>query len=204
MSPLFCYDNYSRWVCPETGERIRRPDLATGAPLADLFRIRRIIVERSPGLAGTAAAMGLPWREVAASDHALFFERPLPNASLPGSLSWPVVGLRAEAAGPATARREALRLSERDPAVTSLIFARAYWPGYAATLDGAPLPVRAHEGVFVAVDLPRGVASGELTLIFTPAGLREGLFLSGIAIVVAMTHLLLLHGAQVRRRPRPL
>lgn len=200
LSPLFCRDNSSRWACPDAVARLQRNDPGTGVPPADLFRIARVVVERDPSFEEAGASLVPPWKEVASSAHAVTYERPLPNAALPGSLAWPMVGLRAEAIGPASAEREALRLSDRDPVVTRLVFARAYWPGYAARLNGVPLPVRAHDGIFVAVDLPPGVRDGDLVLSFTPAGLQEGIAVSLAAILAALAHAAFLHGARPRRR----
>lgn len=200
LTGLMCVAHTAGWLCPETIGGIIAEDPESGARFADLLRVGRIIAERGRRLDDAEARLGPPWREVARTRFAGIFERALPNAALPGSLAWPVSGYHAEPVGSASARHEAWRLLERDPAVTTLIFARLYWPGYTATLDGAPLPVRAHGGVFVAVDLPPGAPGGELVLRFTPAGLREGAVVSGVAILLAILHGAFLHGGRRRSR----
>ncbi len=66
-------------------------------------------------------------------------------------------------------RRETFAVQASDEART-LFFSRLYWKGYAATLDGRPLVVDAHEGVLVRVAVPAG-ASGTLELTYTPVTL---------------------------------
>ena len=72
---------------------------------------------------------------------------------------------------------------------------RAWYPGWEATLDGAPVPVEAYEGVVAAARLSAG-AQGRLVMRYRPSGLREG------ALVAAAALLLLVVLAVVERRPR--
>ncbi len=70
---------------------------------------------------------------------------------------------------------------------------RAWYPGWEATLDGAPVPVEAYEGVVAAARLSAG-AHGRLVMRYRPSGLREG------ALVAAAALLLLVVLAGVERR----
>jgi hypothetical protein len=79
----------------------------------------------------------------------------------------------------------------------SLIFARLAWPGYSATLNGKPLPVRTGPSGLVSIDLPAN-ASGSVVLKFTPPGLYFGLGAAAVGIVLIVL-IVLLRG---RRRGR--
>jgi hypothetical protein len=72
----------------------------------------------------------------------------------------------------------------------SLIFARLAWPGYSATLNGKPLPVRTGPSGLVSIDLPAN-ASGSVVLKFTPPGLYFGLGAAAVGIVLIVLIVLL-------------
>ncbi len=187
-------------ACPDPAGRLLARDANTGATPADLMRLHRFAVERGAHLDALRRVAGPPWQETQSTATAVFVERPLPNAHLPGSLSWPIAGLRAESIGVPTAEREAIRILDRDPGSGPLLFARLHWPGYRATFDGVAVPVRAHDDVFVAVDLPPGATRGDLVLSFTPRGLVPGIVVSLVCMLALIVHATLLHGAR-RRRP---
>jgi hypothetical protein len=62
-----------------------------------------------------------------------------------------------------------------------LVFARPFFRGYEATLDGAPIPVTVVNGVQPAVELPPG-AHGLLALTYAPRGWPVALGLSAVGI----------------------
>jgi hypothetical protein len=64
-------------------------------------------------------------------------------------------------------------------------FSRAWYAGYRATLDGAPLEVRAINGLLPAVCIPPG-AKGELVLTFAPPSVRYGLGIAAIGMLTAL------------------
>jgi hypothetical protein len=193
----------ARWTCPEAVLHMLRLDDATGASLAELMRVDIIFVDRATNLVPLGDSVPAPWRFARETPFAVVLERDLPAAHLPGSLSWPRIGLQARAIGEPGATLEALRIERRDPEVRRIVFARTYWPGYRATFDGADLPVRAHAGFLVAVDLPPAPASGELVLRFAPRGLEAGAAISAVAIGTLFLLAVLLHAPAKRRRLSP-
>src|SRR5262249_31578315 len=69
-----------------------------------------------------------------------------------------------------------------------VIFARPWYPGYSATLDGRPLRLTAYRDMLPEVEIPPG-SNGVLKVMYWPAGLTaaligaacSGLILPGIA-----------------------
>lgn len=79
-----------------------------------------------------------------------------------------------------------------------------YWPGYEATLDGAPVPVEDVAGALLRVAVPAGVEGGRLEVSYRPIGERILVpCLVGGAALIAVAGLLAAAGAR-RRRVRPL
>ena len=193
----FCVDTHG-WTCPEAGPRLLDREPTTGMPFADLMRVERVIAERGAHLDRFATVVGDPWRVGEAPPRAVVFSRPLPNADLPGSLAWPITGLSVEAIGVPTATLERLRIHSRSAGVNTLVFARAWWPGYHATFDGVPVPARRLADILVAVDLPADGSAGELVLRHRPPGSRMALVASGgallLVLVCAGVHARLLRG----------
>ena len=66
-----------------------------------------------------------------------------------------------------------------------VIFSRAWYPGYCASLDGKPLEVHVVNGLQPAVLLPPG-AKGELLLRFAPSSVRYGLMIALFGSVLAI------------------
>lgn len=62
-----------------------------------------------------------------------------------------------------------------------LVFARAWYPGFRATLDGRPLDVGTVDLVMPAVRVPAG-ASGRLVLAYSPTSVRVGVALSALSL----------------------
>jgi hypothetical protein len=79
---------------------------------------------------------------------------------------------------------------------------RAFFPGYEATLSGAPLRLGRADGVFVAVEVPAG-RSGKLVIEYRPLGVRAG---GVVAFTLGAFGLLLClwvaHGARLLRGRR--
>jgi len=86
-------------------------------------------------------------------------------------------------------RLETAQVSNPGPSTATLAFARMWWPGYRAELDGHQLEVGSLGGVLVTVSVPAG-ASGELRLSYEPttwskAPIAIGLGMALLLIAVA-------------------
>jgi hypothetical protein len=63
-----------------------------------------------------------------------------------------------------------------------LVFSEMYYPGWHATVDGAPVPVRRADVALMAVPVPAG--SHTVRLWFTAPRVDQGLAMSVVALVV--------------------
>ncbi|MBV9078230.1 MAG: hypothetical protein JO048_12190, partial [Methylobacteriaceae bacterium] len=158
---------------PDAVARWLRADPLTGANLLDLARIVRVTAQTGPMADSFERLAGPGWtrREVPGGQR---FERA--GSSRPGSVSWAPPGLSFGAwSEGATAGRYELE-SRGGP----LVWARAWYPGYEAAWNGAPLAIDVVHGILPAVTLPPG--PGTLTLRYIPAGLRPGLAVAALAL----------------------
>lgn len=162
-------------TCPEAAERLAHPDPVTGASTLDLARVVRVAVERGPRADGFAAVAGPGWTRhsgVAAE----LFERAGGGPALPGTLSAGPAGFQVDAATEGAASG---RYAVASPGGGRVVWARAWYPGYAATWNGAPLAVEVVNDFLVSAVIPAG--NGVLSLRYVPAGLLPGLALSALA-----------------------
>lgn len=119
------------------------------------------------------------------------------EATREGSSFWAAstdpVGATLSYADPGIEHTDDVLASERHERATittnanggTVIFARVWWPGYTASLDGQPVPVSPYDGILAAVELPAG-ATGTLELTYTPASWRWSLPVSGLGVLLAV------------------
>lgn len=176
--------------------RLPRHEPETGAPYLDLLKIRKVTAAES--LAPREADFPAGWRRSESAAQYLFgrrkgaglafgserivsFERKEPFR-LPGTISWhsPAMTLEPRTVGGADGENFDIINGGR-PGL--LVFARLYYPGYKATLDGKSLTVRSLDHMLVAVEVPPQ-AHGHLTLNFMPPFLKECLALVALALLV--------------------
>lgn len=162
-------------TCPEAAERLTRPDPATGASTLDLARVVRVAVERGPRADGFAAVAGPGWARRSGMAAELF-ERVGGGSVLPGTLSAGPAGFSVTAAAEGASSG---RYGVASPGGGRVVWARAWYPGYAASWNGAPLRVEIVNDFLLSAVIPAG--AGVLSLRYVPAGLLPGLALSALA-----------------------
>lgn len=196
LTNLLCSD-WASQTCPGASRRIAALEPETGVPFIDLMRIDRLIVQKGPYRDALPPEIVAQWRLESDGRMTQRFVREL--QTLPGTLAWKSPGTLVAHSGQATIRSE--RMAVKAPATSSgkVVFSRLWWPGYRAQLNGAPLPVHAASGVFVAVDLPRG-AQGQLELSYSLPRLALGLGVTAFGVLLALL-LLLLHRQLFPRMP---
>lgn len=99
------------------------------------------------------------------------FKRLSKGINLPGTVSWISPGIQVDTRGAATSTRESIELLANDTAEKGgrIVFARAWYPGYSAHLDGMPLKVERYADFLVSVLVPPK-SSGTIELRYDPAG----------------------------------
>jgi hypothetical protein len=169
-------------TCEGGGRALLVKDPSTNVLLADLMRVDTIVVQKGNRQNLLAAVMGPEWkcdtRKWTAS-----CSRPLPNATLPGNLSYVTPGTQVDAVGKPSLLRETVSIKSNDAA--KLVFARLYWPGYKFFLDGKQLPLIRHLGFLVSVDVPAGANGSTLSLIWHPPFFRIGLMFAALGLLIA-------------------
>jgi hypothetical protein len=93
-------------------------------------------------------------------------------------------------------RPERIRLVVDAPRPGWVVLADAWAPGWRATVDGAPAAILRADGLFRAVPVPAGRHEVEMT--YAPRGLRAGLGLGALGLLIAGTLAL---GGRLRGRP---
>lgn len=153
-----------------------------GRSLAELMKVDTVIVQRGL-LARPAVQPG--WR-VAQRNSQLVVLHPTSPWPYPDSrLSWASHGVDVQSAQSLSATSETAEVSIDASRPQRLVFARLAWPGYSATLNGAPLQVSSTPAGLLAVDLPVGITGGRVEVQFTAPGQRSGLVLAGLGALVA-------------------
>jgi hypothetical protein len=181
----------------DTGaELFTAEDPETGLTWLELLRVDQVITQLGPRDASLRELLDDSWKRVDEGRHTATYRRAAYD--LPGLLSYaaPGVDVGAGEACPLRHSRECVdvTVSGDDPA--RVVFARLWFPGYSATLDGAPIDVVRHDGTLVAVDLPAG-ASGELVVTYWSPGFVP-LAVLAVAVVVGLAVAQVVHSRRRR------
>lgn len=181
-----------------------RPDDKTGLSLLDLVRLDSVVAEKGVISDSFAKASAGLWTRDPAGQLSDRYTRASALPALPGTVSWMsgALDLRAVSWGE---RSEVFDLATPAAQDTEVLLARAWYPGYGATLDGRPLDVSGYRFLVPLVTVPKGGA-GRLVVEYWPAGLTPGLQIAGaIAFFLLLWATLSSGWARVHRRmPIPL
>jgi hypothetical protein len=188
---------YHGGVCPEAYRKVFAADPATGRPLADLLRLRTVVVANGY-LPGRTSVTEPPPGWAVSRRNAFLTElrrmAPLPYPQGRVSYTDPSAAVTGDRVlGP---REEELTYTGGGRVVVAALA----WPGWTATVDGRRVPVTAGPAGLIQLELPRRATAGTVRLSFTPAGLHPGLalYLAGLFLGVGYSVLI-----TVRRRLRP-
>jgi hypothetical protein len=173
-----------------TVEMITAVDPATGLTWLELLRIDQVVLPFGPRDSLLDGRLEAPWRRVE-QDHTAAYRRA--GYELPGLLSYaaPGVDVGATEACPRQHSRECVDVTTAGDG-GRVVFARLWFPGYSATLDGEPIDVVAHDDTLVAVDLPPD-AAGELVISyrspgFVPLSVVAVVVVCGLVVAQALAH----------------
>jgi hypothetical protein len=158
--------NVWSWSAPSFIERYFRKDEQSGLMLFELMRINEVRVVSRPLNDAFRSAKSTGWEEER-TELGRIYRHVSKRVFLPGTLAWFENHLKIHSISAATSL-EQLEVDSSSGA-GRVVFARAWYPGYRAELNGIELPVKRHEGFIVALDVPAGM-HGVLTLRFLPPG----------------------------------
>ncbi|GMA30619.1 GtrA family protein [Litorihabitans aurantiacus] len=133
----------------------------------DAYRTTGVLTDADPDGGRHAALEACSFSEVSTRGETTLFttERDFDDPRSTVSLATPGVEITGDRL--VTDRVERVTVDNPTSEAGAVAFARMWWPGYTATLDGERLAVTDVDGVLVQVEVPAG-ASGEIELSYTP------------------------------------
>ncbi len=159
---------------------LMRHEPETGASYLELLKVGTIVADKKTADSIAPGMSALHWTQ---ENHPATVRFMAPQASrLPGTVSWHSPALTV-GDGALETNGESLTL-RNGPAKATIAFARAFYPGFHADLDGVPLTTRALDDFFVAVDIPPN-AAGRLELGFLPPYFEPCMALAITALLAA-------------------
>lgn len=181
---LTCTQYQGSITCPEVWDRLWRAPKGYDEPLADLLRVRTVVVQNKLlDLRDESAPVG--WRRAREDEDsglATVWERvdplPRPDGRVTAARNVDVV---ADQRVGSVDERITVRGVESGAMLT---FARLNWPGYTATIDGEALPIHTGPAGLVQVELPQGTRDGDVQLSFTPPGMPTAIVAYGLGVVL--------------------
>ena len=179
LKDMFCF-NIRGAICCDLTEKLFKSDAKTGLILIDLLRIERVTADQHDFAEDFRRLAGSRWRIDVADSSVTSFVRTTPLTDRAGSAAW----FSSDGIGLAllekTTRREIFDLTTPVGfAGGEIVFARPWYPGVNARLNGQVVPMEAYRRLLPAVTLPAG-ASGRLVVEYWPAGLTEGLICAAV------------------------
>ncbi|MGW6376594.1 hypothetical protein ACWFRB_11105 [Rhodococcus sp. NPDC055112] len=191
FSGMLCME-FDGSTCPDALENVLTVDPYTGRSFADLMLVDRIVLQdkQYPDASDNPPPPGWTWTSVPepAASQVHVLERVDGPVSTQAGRVTAAVGTEVV---PESAEVNSERLRVTAPDGGSVVFARLAWPGYTATLNGAPLQTKGLGDMFLMVDLPPGTDNAELEITFRPPGQRLGFAAAGfgLTLIVILTGL---------------
>jgi hypothetical protein len=169
-------------IMKRKGQELFEIDAPTGLELVELMKVSRIISFKGKWGADVQSAASDQW-SVRENKHTLVFDH-LPY-HLPGHISWLDEAVDILAIKKLSHRTEHYQISNTGTSAGLMVFARLWWPGYRATMNGEEIPVERYSGFLIALKIP-AQTQGDLVLSFTPPGFHLALMLSvfGLAVIL--------------------
>ncbi len=175
--------------------RVWRPVAEGEPPLAELLGLDTVVAQ-SAMARGVRPAPG--WAVRSDNGRAVVLTRNTPHPWPDSRLSWASPGVDVASAETVGPHHERVQVASSGGG--RAVFALLAWPGYQATLDGRPVPVRQHPAGLLEVALPAG-AHGVLDVAYRTPGQRSGLLLAAAGTAGAVALGAAVAVADRRRRP---
>jgi len=165
----------------DTGaERFSAVDPDSGLSWLEMLRVDQVITQLGPRDDQLRSMLGFPWTRVRQGQMTATYRHPA--YALPGLISYVSSGtvVTALAECPKRHSTECVRVEAPSSGLGRVVFARLWFPGYSASLDGVPIPVTRHGDMLAEVDVPAG-RSGKVVLTYRPPGFLP---LGSLAVLV--------------------
>lgn len=177
--------NLWSWTAPAKLTAYFALDPASGLPLYRLMRIDEFRVIGEKILEQFNRERTGAWC-TSPVQNGMLFKTKLDMTGLPGTVSWISPGMDLGATQEGFSLNESIMLLtnrlQTEPG--KVVFARAWYPGYIADIDGQQLKVEKYADFLVSVVVPAGL-SGKITLQYRPAGFGWSVPLAMMCTIVA-------------------
>jgi hypothetical protein len=192
MDTTMCMRFEGTNTCPEPWRELWKHPEGYSVPLADLLRAQTIVVHNKlvDTRFETPPAGWQRDRPAEESGLVTVWKRIAPVPLPDGRVSNASGGLVVDTDG-MTGRVDERITYHRDDASgpATLTFARLAWPGYTATVNGQQVDVHSGPSGLLVVDLPAGVAAGDVELSWEPppgATVLIGSFVAGLLLSIGL------------------
>lgn len=158
-------------------------DPETGLSWLEMLRVDQVISQLGPRDEQLTRLLGGKWTRVGQGQHTATYRHPA--YQWPGLVSYASAGTQVATVPGCPLRHstECVQVTAPPSGAATLVFARLWFPGYSATLDGAPLVIDRHAGMLISVDVPAG-RTGKVVLSYTSPGLVP---FGALALAVVVT-----------------
>ncbi|HEY2481330.1 MAG TPA: hypothetical protein VGI30_03900, partial [Caulobacteraceae bacterium] len=164
--------------CGVLVHHVTAPVRPTGLSLIDLMGVDQVVVQQGADAQAFAAWAGAAWTETRGPAGEWRFTRIKPA----GLVTWTTSGVTARVVSRAPAQID-VKVRNDAPTNGEIVLARAWYPGWSARLNGAPVTARPLAGLLVSIVLP-AKSAGRLEVSFWPTGLTAGLVLAAIGALL--------------------
>lgn len=182
----FCFVHLAATACKDIADRLLAKVPPTGLSLIDLMRIDTLVVQ-NPGIAEQLRqGAGGNWTATVTPTGTTVLERDFAAQAPPDPVSWQSEGLESRVISQSP-QEVVLDVNGATPSAGMVVLARAWYPGWSASIDGRPLKVVPLHGLLVSAELPQG-SVGRVTFTYWPENFWIGIWIAaiGMAMTLAM------------------
>lgn len=182
LTQRFCIDMFGS-SCDEFSLRLTDTDSLCQQSWADLMRVSKVVFQQAPPPA-TSTQLRLHGMIPASSDNLAYLNVASSRFKAGTTLSCSTNHTINIAPIRFSNAQETMHVSHNDKGST-LVFARTWWPGYEASLNGKPIKISPYRNTLVSVHLAPG-QMGILNIRFVPPHLTLAFALSGLGLLIAL------------------
>ncbi len=184
----FCFVHLAAVACRDIVSRLVKHIEPTGHNLLDLMRIDEVVVQ-DPKIAEQLLLLADGnWASSTLPTGTTVLRRSLDGESPPDPVSWQSEGVRTSMISHSP-QQIVMDVRNNSGRATTIVLARAWYPGWSATMDGQPLKVVPLHGLMVSVEVPPDTA-GRLTLVYWPDNFWLGMWIAALGLAMAIAMLL--------------